>query len=68
MKWPLVTRRTLQIEKTKVRRSLINHLRQNPRGLVLLDDVNLSDITAPGPITILGEGTTITGSMFLSGT
>ncbi len=71
MKWPLVTRHTLEREKARTRRetrrSLVNHLRQNQRGLVCLDEVILQDITAPGPLTILGEPCIIRGNMFLTG-
>ena len=67
MKWPLVTRKTLLAERTRIRRQLIDHLRQNQRGILCLDYAMLQDVTAPGPITILGESTTVTGSMFLTG-
>jgi hypothetical protein len=49
------------------RRSLIDHLRQNDRGLVVLDQVELRDVTAVGPLLILGDDVMVSGSTFLAG-
>lgn len=71
MHWPLVTRRTAERReaeaRTETRRRIIDHLRQNPHGLVILDRTELNNVTAPGPLMILGDGVTLTGSMFLTG-
>ena len=71
MKWPLVTRRTLEAEtkqaRLQTRRSLIRHLRQNRRGLVCLDDVVVHDVTAPGPITFLGDRSIVRNNTFVDG-
>ncbi len=64
--WPLVTRKRLNREvastKTETRQHLVNHLRQNPRGLTLLDKVVIGkgvEIETPH-FTVLGEHNLIT--------
>lgn len=68
IEWPVVTRATLEAEKnytrTQTRRSLINHLRQNRRGMMLLDNVKINSASMPGELTILGDGNEISHSFF----
>lgn len=62
MKWPLVTRKTANQMRVEQRRRLIDHLRANNRGLVLLDNAVLTmpqDLSLNG-ITVLGDHVLIT--------
>lgn len=62
-----VTRVTAEARRD-TRRQLVAHLRANPRGLTILDNVsvNNSSIVSPDPITILGEYAMITCNFIAS--
>jgi hypothetical protein len=67
MKSPIVRRQTMDAAvanaKRATRRSMIDHLRQNPRGLALLDHAYLSDMTCES-VTVFGEQNAIVDSTF----
>ena len=60
-------RKKVAAARRETRQRLVGHLRRNPRGIAVLDNTVLRDITAPGPLIIFGEGNSISGSMFLRG-
>lgn len=67
MDWPLMRRKTAQRIIRENRRRIVERLRNNSRGLVVLDDVHLSNVTAPGPLFILGDRVVVSGASMICG-
>lgn len=60
--------RRRQIIRQEVRRELVIELRKNQQdsGLILLDNVAVSDSQFPGPLLILGDGCLVSGCNILA--
>ena len=51
--------------RRETRRDLIDHLRQNARGLIMLDQAVLSKSEILGPVVVLGDDTMIVENRFI---
>lgn len=68
MRWPLVTVKRLEREvaeaKRLTRRSLVDHLRHNRRGFVVLDNVTVEHSELRAPLHVLGDHVIVANNLF----